>query len=167
MEGPFAWKFWQLSHDSKIYPNRYIGKRISTVKLEDWNFNGGTCRRKGLRGFQQPLRPEVIAASDRTLARWRLMPQQLKAIFLVGYRFCDDWIRTSSRSLPATVRTPSGTQMEYVSRRFDFLRFHFSPKELTVAEKTIERFHARARSGFRSKSARGLPAPPCLRYVRR
>ena len=57
---------------------------------------------------------------------------------------------------------PDKTFIGPIEKGFDFPGYHFRHEGLSVAEKTVERFLARVRSGFMSESRRSLSAPPLL-----
>lgn len=61
-------------------------------------------------------------------------------------------------------KDPDKTAMERIEQGFDFLGFHFSPEGLSVAEKTIEKFIARAIRLYEQEQ-RGLSGAPLLWIV--
>jgi RNA-directed DNA polymerase len=62
---------------------------------------------------------------------------------------------------------PDKTDMGRTEKGFDFLGFHFSPEGLSVAEKTIEKFIARAVRLYEQEQEEPYGSPMLGSYVRR
>ena len=87
------------------------------------NFDRGNVRHEGT-GTRLRRNSSYFLGLISTLTQPVRTPGFFEPINSGGYKCSrrigkfdrDDWIRTSSRPLPATVRTCSGTQMEYMTR---------------------------------------------------
>ena len=62
----------------------------------------------------------------------------------IGEGIAECPLLTQSGHSPLLEKHPDKTFIGRIERGFDFLGYHFGPAELSVAEKTIERFVARA-----------------------
>jgi hypothetical protein len=62
---------------------------------------------------------------------------------------------------------PDKTFIGHVDKGFDFLGYHFSPEGLSMAEKTIEKFLARAVRLYEREQGESFGSPRLGLYVRR
>jgi RNA-directed DNA polymerase len=110
------------------------------------------------------------------------LDQRLEKLHVKYFRYMDDILILSStrHKLRKAIRVlnqtfnelnlekhPDKTVIGRMERGFNFLGYHFSPEGLSVAGKTIEKFHARAVRLYEQERGEPSGSPVLGLYVRR